>query len=287
MFGIDDLVAGVIGGVINLGVNIWQGNIHNIGQGLAAFGAGAAAGALATWGPAGWAAGGAIVGGTNAWLSGKNPVSGILTGAVTGLIGGQLGQWASGGIGGVVVNNVKITSPLLQGTIIGSLSGGATGGAISFGTALIGGANINDAFKAAGQGFSMGLVTGGIAGASASYANSVKNGVNPFNGTRLNKFGESPIAQFDPAKVDLSHAFSRPDRFAGILGGDQAKITTEVVNNIQQIQPMLIEGSNTILTNIAGQPITIRCFVQSGQVISTNIFTNDSSRVLGNLINLR
>lgn len=53
--------------------------------------------------------------------------------------------------------------------------------------ALIVGANLNDAFNAAGQGFSMGLVTGGIAGASAAYANSVKNGVNAFNGSVKNE----------------------------------------------------------------------------------------------------
>jgi len=50
---------------------------------------------------------------------------------------------------------------------------------------LVGGANLNDAFKAAARGFTMGLVTGGIAGASAAYANSVKNGVNAFNGKKL------------------------------------------------------------------------------------------------------
>ncbi|RTZ03569.1 DUF4237 domain-containing protein [Flavobacterium bomense] len=184
-FGIDDAIAGVIGGLVNLGVNIWQGNIHNIGQGFAAFGAGAAAGVLSLYGPAGWAAGGAIVGGTNAWLSGTDPVKGALMGGVTGLVGGQLGQWASGAIGNVVVNGIKVTSPILQGTIIGSLSSGATGGVMSFSMSLIGGANLNDAFNAAGQGFSMGLVTGGIAGASAAYANSVKNGVNAFNGKKL------------------------------------------------------------------------------------------------------
>ena len=69
-FGIDDGVAFLIGGAVNLGVNLWQGNIDNFGEGLAAFGAGGAAGTLALYGPAGWAAGGAIVGGTNAWISG-------------------------------------------------------------------------------------------------------------------------------------------------------------------------------------------------------------------------
>ncbi|BFM42786.1 hypothetical protein CFS9_14270 [Flavobacterium sp. CFS9] len=101
------------------------------------------------------------------------------------MVGGQLGQWASGALGGVVVNGIKVTSPLLQGTIIGSLSSGATGGVMSFGMALISGANFNSALNAAGQGLTTGLVTGAISGAGGAYANSVKNKVNPFNGNDL------------------------------------------------------------------------------------------------------
>lgn len=48
--GIDDAVAFVIGGAVNLGINLWQGNIDNIGEGFAAFGAGGAAGTLALYG---------------------------------------------------------------------------------------------------------------------------------------------------------------------------------------------------------------------------------------------
>lgn len=58
---VDDIVAAVIGGLINLGVNIYQGNIKGnfwdvIGKGAAAFGSGAAAGTLSLYGPAGWVA---------------------------------------------------------------------------------------------------------------------------------------------------------------------------------------------------------------------------------------
>ncbi|MFB9080243.1 RHS repeat-associated core domain-containing protein [Flavobacterium procerum] len=180
--GYDDLIAGVIGGFVNLGVNLSQGNIHSFGQGVAVFASGAAAGVLSLYGPAGWAAGGAIVGGTNAFITGSDPFKGVISGAVSGLVGGQLGRWASGAIDGVLINGIQITSPLLQGTIIGSLSGGATGVVMNFGMALVNGADLMDAFEAAGQGFTMGIITGGISGASSSVARSYKNGTNPFTG---------------------------------------------------------------------------------------------------------
>jgi hypothetical protein len=175
-----------------------QFDIHNIGQGLAAFGSGAAAGVLSLYGPAGWVAGGAIVGSTNAWLTGDDPIKGGIMGGVTGLVGGAIGSWASAAIGGVVVNGIHVTSPLLQGTIIGSLGSGATGGIMSFGLALFEGANFNDVLNASGKGTAMGLATGAISGAGSAYANSVKNGVNPFNGKVVNVKNTTPNYDFTP-----------------------------------------------------------------------------------------
>lgn len=58
------VIGAVIGGAINLTVKIVQGKVHNLGDGLAAFGIGAAAGAIgaATGGAAFVAAGGAAGG---------------------------------------------------------------------------------------------------------------------------------------------------------------------------------------------------------------------------------
>jgi hypothetical protein len=47
------------------------------------------AGVLALYGPAGWIAGGALVGRTNAWLGGHDVLDGTLMGGVGGLLGGQ------------------------------------------------------------------------------------------------------------------------------------------------------------------------------------------------------
>lgn len=145
LFGIDDLTFAIIGGVINLGVNIYQGNIHGniwqcIGQGAAAFGTGAAAGALATYGPVGWAAGGAIVGSTNAWLgggTGKDILVGGVVGSVSGVAGGYAGQFAANSLGAVVINGFKITSPVLNGAVGGAIGGAASGYAGGFTGGLI------------------------------------------------------------------------------------------------------------------------------------------------------
>ncbi|ESU27089.1 hypothetical protein FLJC2902T_22670 [Flavobacterium limnosediminis JC2902] len=182
-FGLDDAIAAVVGGVINLGVNIYQGNIHNFGQGLAAFGAGAAAGWLALYPEfGGWAAGGAIVGATNSWLSGGDPIEGAVMGGISSVVGGYAGKYAAGALGGVVVNGIKVTSPLLQGTIVGSLVGAFTSGVTGFSMALASGASFDNAIGVGIDGMRLGFVTGGIAGAAGAYSAAKKGGYNLFTG---------------------------------------------------------------------------------------------------------
>lgn len=189
-FGVDDLVAGIIGGVINLGVNIWQGNITGnfwqvLGKGAAAFGAGFGGGVLSLYGPGGWVAAGALIGGTNAWLSGTDPVMGVISGGASGLVGGYVGTWASSAINGVFVNGIKIASPLLQGTITGSLAGGFTGGVLGFGFSLVQGNSFEQSLQIGFQGFQIGLATGAVSGGGSASANAIKNNINPINGNDL------------------------------------------------------------------------------------------------------
>src|SRR5690606_15658036 len=119
---VDDIIAAVIGGVINLGVNIYQGNIKGdfwevLGKGSAAFGAGAFAGWAALYPEfGGWVAGGAVVGATNSWLSGEDPVQGAVFGAVSGAVGGAIGSWAASGLS-VAIQGLNISSPVLQGAL--------------------------------------------------------------------------------------------------------------------------------------------------------------------------
>ena len=178
---VDDIIAAVIGGVINLGVNIYQGNIKGdfwevLGKGSAAFGAGAFSGWTALYPQfGGWLAGGAVVGATNSWLSGEDPVQGAVFGAVSGAVGGAIGSWAASGLS-VAIQGLNISSPVLQ----GALGGGTVGGIMNVGSAVISGADFSDAMGSFGQGFAMGAVTGAVSGAGGGYAAARQNGINPW-----------------------------------------------------------------------------------------------------------
>ncbi|WP_243765977.1 RHS repeat-associated core domain-containing protein [Polaribacter cellanae] len=188
-FGIDDLVAGIIGGVINLVSNAIQGNIHSWGDGLAAFGAGAAAGTLSLYGPAGWAAGGAIVGGTNAWLGGAKGwdiLKSAGVGAISGLAGGVAGQWAAEGLGNVVINGLNIASPVVKG-IVGGAIGGAAGGYVGgFAGGYLMTGNLSLANKAGLSGLAMGASIGGVAGGVGAYKWAIDNKIDPWSGQKIN-----------------------------------------------------------------------------------------------------
>jgi hypothetical protein len=200
-FLIDDLIAAAIGGVVNLVVNAFQGNLGGhgfwggVGRGFAAFGAGAVGG----WGAlypefGGWAWGGATVGATNAWLGGAKGWD-IAIGAGVGIIssgaGSVAGQWGGKYLGGVIINGTKVTSPVLQGAITGTV-GGATGGYVGgFTAGLIMTGDIEKANSAGWKGAAFGAPIGGISGSVSAYRYSVKNNIDPWNGNKLTS--KSPI----------------------------------------------------------------------------------------------
>ena len=105
---IDDLIAALVGGTVNLVINLVQGNVHSVGQGFAYFGVGAAGGVLTLYiTPVG---SGAFLGASNSLLSqgfnaGWENVSwsqvgmSALVGGITGYVGGQLGSMASRYVG--------------------------------------------------------------------------------------------------------------------------------------------------------------------------------------------
>jgi RHS repeat-associated protein len=210
-FGIDDLIAAAIGGVVNLIVNACQGNLGGhgfwggVGRGFAAFGAGAVGG----WGAlypefGGWAWGGATVGATNSWLSGAKGWD-IAVGAgvsvVSGVVGGAAGQWGGQYLGGVIINGTSVTSPVLQGAITGTVGGYAGG----FTAGLIMTGDLGEANSAGWKGAAFGAPIGGISGSVSAYRYAVKNDINPWNGS-FNKsvaIGEGMDARVTPAAADL------------------------------------------------------------------------------------
>jgi hypothetical protein len=138
------------------------------------------AGVLALYGPAGWIAGGALVGGTNAWLGGHDVLDGTLMGGVGGLLGGQFGRWA-GSLGGAVIQGFKVTSPLLQGFIGGTLGGGLGSGLTGFTMSLINGNSLGDAFITIGVGVNYGVGFSPVFGLDANYQRGILSASgNPF-----------------------------------------------------------------------------------------------------------
>ena len=190
---VDDIVAAVFGGIINLTVNAIQGNLGGhgfwggVGRGFAAFGAGA----LAGWGAlypefGGWLWGGGVVGATNAWLGGATKAEDIALGAgigvVSSVVGGAVGHVSSKYIGGILINGMKVSSPILQGTIkgvIGGSVGGYTAG-LSVGLILTGDWDVAHEYgwKGALTGAPIGAISGGV----SAYRYSIRNNIDPWNG---------------------------------------------------------------------------------------------------------
>lgn len=164
---------------------------------------------MALYGPAGWAAGGALVGGTNAWLSGgsgSDIAMGVGVGAFSGLVGGAAGSWASQSLGGVVINGFNISSPIVKGLVGGAIGGGAGGYAGGFaGGLMMSGGDLKAANKAGMSGLTSGLVIGSITGGMGAYMSAKNAGVNPWTGRRDNSIviGRNMEGRVNPVARDL------------------------------------------------------------------------------------
>jgi hypothetical protein len=151
----------------------------------AAFGAGAVAGDLALYGPAG---GVAILGGTNAWLGGGKEgdiISGATVGIFSGLAGGAVGQWAAQYLGGVVISGTSINNYVLKGAIGGAIGGAAGGYASGFTAGMITTGDIKEAHKAGLSGLYSGAAIGGVTGAISGYKYAKDNGISPRTGEKI------------------------------------------------------------------------------------------------------
>jgi hypothetical protein len=189
---IDDIIAAVIGGVINVAVNAFQGNIHSVGQGFAQFGIGAAAGWATIY--AGPAVGGAIMGAGNSFVNqgfGTNGnwnwsnISGqtVFIDGIVGGLTGQIGSQLSGMISPYVSNlTSNLGGQAIQQAATQSLTGSATGFVLNTGGALLSGENIGDALKAGGKGALTGFAIGTVSGVASGMRSAYKAGENPWNG---------------------------------------------------------------------------------------------------------
>ena len=180
---IDDLIAALVGGTVNLVINLVQGNVHSVGQGFAYFGVGAAGGVLTLYiTPVG---SGAFLGASNSLLSqgfnaGWENVSwsqvgmSALVGGITGYVGGQLGSMASRYVGPWMES---ISSPVLRDALTYGTAGAATGFTLGTGSSLLGGESLEEALKAGGTGALMGFGAGAVTGVATGFKYARDNNV--------------------------------------------------------------------------------------------------------------
>ena len=210
---LDDVFSILLGGFVNLGINLIDGNIKGdvwsvLGKSFAAFGAGAVNG----WGMlypqfGGWVWGGAVTGATNSWLAGQrgwNVVNGAAIGGVTSFIGGKIGELATAKIGNLIINNVNINSPLLKGMILGSAAGGVSNGIGGFAVGLMTTGNLSEALDAAKHGFLSGVGLGAISGGISAVQAARQENVSPWTGEGMQRHHSYQKALGGPEKQQLT-----------------------------------------------------------------------------------
>lgn len=176
-FGIDDLISGLVGGIINLGGAVISGQHMTFGQAFGYFGVGFASGVSFEYG--GPLAAGAIAGFGNSLLSGAN----LQTAFVQGAIGA--GSFSAGGFAGKQVGGLLANAGvggLINGAISGAV-GGAVGGFTSgFANSGINGMNLSNSLKSGLQSSLTGAAYGTVIGGSSKGFEAYENGDNFWTG---------------------------------------------------------------------------------------------------------
>ena len=192
---LDDAIVAILGGTVNLVTNVIEGNIHGnawacVGKGAAAFASGAIAGIGGMYPEVGgWAWGGAVVGATNAWLSGES-AWGIAQGAAIGTlssgISSYVGQCLDTALGAINFASKEITSPVLKGLVNGAVLGSACGFVSDFAIALMQGASMQEAFNTSLKGAAIGGLSGAVFGIGNGFKSARENKVSPWTGEKIN-----------------------------------------------------------------------------------------------------
>jgi RHS repeat-associated core domain len=269
---IDDLIAAAIGGIVNVVVQAFQGNIHSWGQGFSYFGVGAAGtwAGLYTMG----AASGAIIGAGNSlvtqgfgttgkWdgsnISGQQIFFDGIIGGATSAIGSSLSGWISpyvsnltSGIGGQAV----------QQGLSQTITGSATGFTINAGGAWLQGASFEEGLKAGGQGALMGAGIGATTGMVSGMRSAYKAGENPWTGK---SFVKSPEIQYGNNPNQEYHTFRHTDE----LGLSQFEVRNAVELNLKSQSHFIENGkpfNQTVIVN--GQRIQYTAYKLPNGIIN-------------------
>ena len=193
-FVIDDAIAMLVGGVVNLTINAIQGNVTSFWSGLGYFAVGVGAGAASLYG--GPLAAGAVLGLGNNITSqvSQNGWSNIsLTSAIidTGIgmgsayLGGQISSKFSG-VFSKVFNS--ISSPILKNVLISGTSNAASGFLLSAGISFAYTKDFDQALKDGVKGAGYGLALGSALGVVQGFQYARGYDVNPWTGKRNDFF---------------------------------------------------------------------------------------------------
>jgi len=236
------VVAAVIGGVMNVVTNL-DAIDGDFLKGFVAFNVGAGQGALTAVCPvAGIIVGGAVTGATNNIIaqtgkdfSGMNNIDWNQVGVMAGVgvassaVGYFAGQWAGKYGGGLVINGLKINSPVVQSTVTGAIggAGGGYAGGYTGGYLLTGDPKL--ANKMGLQGMWTGLGTGATSGFAGGYLGAKEAGINPWTGKANNSItiGEGMDSRVKPISKDLSSGNIGDDWSSNIEAYQHGKPTQE------------------------------------------------------------
>ena len=175
VFGIDDLICITVGGVLNLGVNLVEGNVKNFWHGASLFVLGGLAGECALYGQS-WGSA-LLIGSGNSILNqgftnGFNHIDWEQVG-VSSLM--SLSTFAFGNMIGESVASVvgqftsKISDTLLRNVVDGAITNSISGFAVGTTLALVNGDKVGDALLSGLSDAGTGVITGGISGLQKGY----------------------------------------------------------------------------------------------------------------------
>ncbi|MBP1617274.1 MAG: wapA 1 [Bacteroidetes bacterium] len=275
---VDDLIVALVGGVINLGVNAIQGNIHSFGQGAAYFGIGAA-GAWAGLYTGPVVAGGIISAGnsvvtqgfgkTGTWNSSNISWQQTLFDGIIGGITAGVGSKISGVLSPYVAKFINgFGGQAVQQGITQGVTGATSGFAINTGMSLLNGDNIGDALENGGKGALSGLAIGTASGMISGMRAAYKAGENPWTGEEIisktvqDKYGEHALAKNRHGDLSLSN--------------DQ--IIEKTNKLIMENRTKYIEGDNTMIGKVNGIEKSFKVYVKNGEIRSINMYPGLSNR---------
>lgn len=203
--GWDDLIAAIVGGVVNVVCN-WN-NIGSFGQGFSYFVAGAGSGVATLYG--GPMAGGAVLGLSNSainqyYTTGNIDVGQMAKDGVVSALFSQVGAQMSSGITPAVSNAFsEVGSPVISNMLPQATVSSTTGFTLSYVSALSEGASGKEALNQGVKGFYMGLATGSINGMAQGIMIARSMGRNALTGKPLQPDIE-PLANMQPKAIDLN-----------------------------------------------------------------------------------